>query len=375
VLHASAIPASPETAPDLPDLDYPIFRDDTDRAVDLDPLGLDGFYSQAPVRRRHVREVMTTLRLVTRRGHRHGVPDAATAVAMLRDIDPLLCRLQRHIPDLWRYDGLEELLLECAAVSGYPPRGNNYTYGTANPQDERARLFTGTDEERALYRGLALGESRLDDLLDALAACAMARLGTPPHTNAAGLLAGLWEPMVDAVRLMRKARVAPVMAVDIAPWVSNVLTIGGRELRGPTAAQLPVVAADWLLIGCDLDDPVYREYFRYYFAEQPPYRRRLVDQVLTVTGGRSLLTRIEQEWPRVPAAYRQDAVTALAGIDALFTRMIGFRVSHLNIAMPSLPKRERGATSWGSGSFDPEMLERLLGHTQDGQTRLRAVTA
>src|SRR4051812_2211445 len=70
VLHASAIPASPETAPDLPDLDYPIFRDDTDRAVDLDPLGLDGFYSQAPVRRRHVRDVMTTLRLVTRRGHR-----------------------------------------------------------------------------------------------------------------------------------------------------------------------------------------------------------------------------------------------------------------------------------------------------------------
>jgi hypothetical protein len=73
---------------------------------------------------------------------------------------------------------------------------------------------------------------------------------------------------------MRKARVAPVMAVDIAPWVSNVLTIGGQDYRGPTAAQLPAIIVDWLLWGCDVDDPGYRDYFRYYFAEQPSHRRR-----------------------------------------------------------------------------------------------------
>jgi len=377
VSHAMAIPARPETV-SPPDqaaaftLRFP--RRDLAHVRGLDPLGLDGFYAQAPVRLRHTHDVMTTLRLAVRRGHRHGVDSPGTALAMLRDVDPLLCRLQRHIPDLWRYDGLEPLLVECGRVAEHPPRGGNDTYGDHNPQDERARLFTGTVEERALYRGLALGESRLDDLLDELAVIATAPLGRPGPAAAADRLTGLWQPMIDAARLMRKARVAPVMAVDIAPWVSNVLTIDGQDYRGPTAAQLPVVLVDWLLWGCDVDDPRYVEYFLYYFAEQPWRRRWLVEQVLACTEGRSLVTRWEQDADRIAPRHRAAARRTRAGLDALLTRMIGFRVSHLRFAKPSLPEREAGDRSWGSGQFDPEMLDRLLGHTERAQARLRAVS-
>ena len=187
-------------------------------------------------------------------------------------------------------------------------------------------------------------------------------------------LTGLWQPMIEAARLMRKARVAPVMAVDIAPWVSNVLTIDGQDYRGPTAAQLPVVLVDWLLWGCDVDDPRYVEYFLYYFAEQPWRRRWLVEQVLACTEGRSLVTRWEEDADRIAPRYRAAARRTRAGLDALLTRMIGFRVSHLRFAKPSLPEREAGERSWGSGQFDPEMLDRLLGHTERAQARLRAVS-
>lgn len=342
--------------------------------VELDPLRLDPFY-RAPLAHRHPAHVCRILRRAIRRARRLGVPDAATAIAILRDLDPLMCAAERYIPGWWRMDGLEPLLLECARKCGYPPRGANHTYGTYNPPGERTRLFTGTDEERALYRGLAMGESRLDELLDALAVCAEHRLGSVECAGATAALRLTWQPMIDAAKLMRRARVAPVMAEQIAPWVSNIFRIDGRDFRGPTAAQLPVVDVDTGLWGADADDPVYQAYRAFYSAEQPPHRRARMAAMLDATGGRSLITRFSDEIGRVTPAERSAALAALSGIETLLTRMIGFRESHLRFALPSLPQRAHGEESWGSGSFDPEMMERLRVHTYDARDRARELAA
>ena len=67
---------------------------------------------------------------------------------------------------------------------------------------------------------------------------------------------------------------------------------------------------------------------------------------------------------------RDHALVSLEGIGALLRRMHGFRAAHLNFARPSLPIREGGDESWGTGEFDPEMLERLLGHTVTARQRV-----
>jgi hypothetical protein len=212
--------------------------------------------------------------------------------------------------------------LACGRAGDHIPRGDNATYGRHNPGPPRTRTFTHTPQERALYEGLALGESRLDELLDGLAVCMLRPVDSPEHVAAAEVLAGRWEPMVDATKLMRKARVAPVMGGQIAPWVSHTFVIGGRPYRGPTAAQLPVVLVDWLIWGVDSADTRYREYHRYYSAEQPGPRRRLVAGVLTATGGRGLLRKLGDE---LPGADRRVAARSVAGLGALLQRMHGFR--------------------------------------------------
>jgi hypothetical protein len=327
----------------------------------VDPLGLDEWFRGGlPLARRDVGESLRQLHRIAAAPLE--VPDARAALAALRDLDFLLCHAHRLAPGVWpRIPRLEALLLRLGKLGDHIPRGANDTYGIGNEDPPDTRTFTRTPQEHALYRGLALGESRLDDLLVALVACLLNPVDSAAHVDAARALAAGWEPMIEGVKLMRRAVVAPVMGGQIAPWVSATFTIGGRGFRGPTAAQLPVVLVDWLLWGVDADDEVYREYYRYYAAEQPTYRRRMVAAALGCSGGRGLLRKLAHELPR--ARDHRAAAASLDALGDLLRRMHGFRVAHANLAKPSLPIRAKGADSWGTGEFDPEMLDRLLAHT------------
>lgn len=338
----------------------------------LDPLRLDEFYGGKPLARRSLPSVMAALHKATRLACGIRALNGATALAILRDLDPLVCAVEARTPGAWqRVDGLEEVLMKCGRVADHIPRGDNATYGLFNPPPPRTRTFTHTPEEHALFRGLAMGESRLDELLGRLAVCLTRRLDDPVHADAAESLAEQWEPMVDAAKLMRRAHVAPVMGAQIAPWVSHTISIGGRGYRGPTAAQLPVVMVDWMIWGIDRVDPIYRDYHRYYAAEQPLPRRRLVEHALRDASGRSLLSRLAEDLPQV--ADRTVAQRSLDGIDTLLRRMYGFRSAHAVFAKTSLPVRGDGDQSWGTGEFDPEMLDRLLRYTGAARHRLAAL--
>lgn len=374
---------------DLLPIAFPV--DDTREVPLLDPLGLDGFYSK-PLCEYSPQAIATTLKIAAKRGiqaSRVGEwargfimdlppknPSIAEALAILRDIDPLLRAQAKHQLDIWKsIPGLEDLLLQCGNVAGHIPCGGNDTYGRFNPPYPRVRNFTGTEEERALFFGLAQGESQLDDLLWELTKCCAYRIGLDGNAVAANQLVEHWEPMIESAKLMRKAQVAPVMSTQIAPWVSNVLTIDGKEYRGPTAAQLPVVLVDGLLWGADVDDAEYREYYAFYASEQPLYRRWLMEHILEVTDGRSLLSRIEEDLPKVihPVA-RENARRSLEGLAALLQRIYGFRISHRNFAIPSLSTRttvrEDREEAWGSGSFDPSMILKLIDYTEQAQERV-----
>lgn len=342
-------------------------------AAELDPFGLDEWFRGGPpLARRDVGESLHHLHRIT--ASPPDIPGAEVALAALRDLDLLLCHSHRLAPGVWpRIPQLEALLLRLGKVGDHIPRGANDTYGIRNPLPPNTRTYTRTPQEHALYRGLALGESRLDDLLVALVACLVNPVDSPAHVDAARALVAGWEPMIDGVKLMRRAVVAPVMGGQIAPWVSATFTIGGRGYRGPTAAQLPVVLVDWLIWGCNAHDDVYRDYYRYYAAEQPGYRRQMVAAALGCSGGRGLLRKIDGELLQV-----RDPRAALASLEALadlLRRMYGFRTAHAHIAKPSLPIRPKGAESWGTGEFDPEMLDRLLRYTAAARARVADMEA
>jgi hypothetical protein len=313
-------------------------REQAHRAARLDPLGLDGLFARPDW------PGVTVLPYVrcSTRGHPR---NPVRSLAMLRDVHALMCAHEVRFPGtvLREYPWLEAWLIELGQASGHVPCGDNATWGWANPTDQRARTFTTDPRERVLYAGLGHGESRLDEMLKALCE------GRYVDALAA------WEPMIEAARSMHRHNVADFMGNVLAPWVSHAFVIGGREYRGPTAAQLPVVLVDWLLWGVDCDDPAYQEYAAYYMAEQPQARRDLVDDAIGILGGRSICgAALDGE--RHPRTFEE--------LELLLRRMYGFRRSHRELARASLPVRAKGDDSWGTGLFDPEMLDRLIGHTE-----------
>ena len=323
------------------------------RAAQLDPYDLDDYFAQPSwtdpaIARRAVRTV------------RRPLPrDPALALAALRDSHLLMCAVERDRPGrtLADHPWLEPLLIDLGDVAGRVPCGDNACYGWANREKPRIRTYTQDPREPILYRGLGRGESQLDELLAALAAAAEAWPG-PQVADHLRRAVAAWAPMVDAVRAMHRHNVADFMGNQLAPWVSHSFTIGGRIYRGPTAAQLPVVLIDHLLWGHDLADPEYREYAAYYIAEQPPVRRGVVDEALHRLGSRSLVAAVADGIDRA----------ARDALELLLRRMYGFRRSHRRLANASLPVRTQGEQSWGTGQFDPAMLDRLLAYTAKART-------
>lgn len=308
------------------------------RAAELDPLGLDALFGRPDWPQV---TVLPHLAKSSRTLPRNPI----RSLAVLRDVHCLMCAHEVRFPGtvLGEYPWLERWLIELGQAAGAPPCGNNATYGWANPTDERCRTFTTDPRERVLYAGLGHGETRLDELLEALA-----------EGRFADALAA-WEPMVEAARSMHRHNVADFMGNVLAPWVSHAFVIGGREWRGPTAAQLPVVCLDQMLWGYGLPDPAYQEYAAYYMAEQPLARRALVAATVEALDGRPICTAA------FDGAFGPQVFDPL---EALLRRMYGFRRSHRELARASLPVRAKGDDSWGTGLFDPEMLDRLIRHTE-----------
>jgi monodechloroaminopyrrolnitrin synthase len=325
------------------------------RAAQLDPYALDTYFAHPRWTEPHaVRRALATVRPLP--------DDPALALAALRDIHMLMCALERDRPGrtLPEHPWLEPLLIHLGDVAGHVPCGGNACYGWANPEPPRTRTYTRDPREPVLCWGLGHGESRLDDLLAALAAATAAWPG-PKVGDELRRAVDAWAPMVDAVRAMHRHDVADFVGHQLAPWLSHSFTIGGRLCRGPTAAQLPVVLIDYLLWGYDVDDPEYREYAAFYIAEQPRARRAVVTTALQALGSRSLVTAA------VDDGINAEACEALA---LLLRRMYGFRRSHRRLADVSLPVRGPGGQSWGTGQFDPTVLDRLLAHTAQARARV-----
>lgn len=323
------------------------------RAAHLDPYRLDDHFANPAWTDRD-----TTTAALYSAVARPIEDDPAVAMAALRDLHLLMCALEKTHPGttMAEHPWLDELLVHLGEVAGRSPCGDNATYGWANRVEPHTRTYTTDPRERWLYWALGHGESQLDELLDALNVAAHAWPGPQVAPELQRAVAA-WKPMAEAVRAMHQNDVAPFMGQILAPWVSHAFTIGGREYRGPTAAQLPVTVIHHLLCGYEATDPEYRDYATFYIAEQPVVRRQVLAAALAALGWRTLVGAADQLDP-----------TARAALGLLLRVLLSFRRSHRVLARRSLPMRSRGEDSWGTGLFDPTILNVLVAHTDAART-------
>jgi hypothetical protein len=337
----------------------------------LDPLALDRFFADRPVIQWTPAAVTGQLRRIGQEylAGRHALADRAEALAVLRDVDLLVCRVERARPGASAgIAGVHALLIHAGRVAGHHPRGCNFTYGPANPLGARMRTLTGLDAERELIEGLRAAEVGLETVLYGLATLAHHRLDDPAAVAASRGLRAAWEPMVhSAVRMVRKVPLK-VFSYEIIPWLVPV-TIDGVEWRAATGAQFSNVLIDWLIWGHETarGDSVYRRYALGLIDEQPPAYRRLSDRAIAACGGASLLTQIESSLH--DDLNREAAGRTLDGLDSLLSRIADFRKVHGAFAARSLAMREADV---GSGMQTEQQFEPLLGYTRDARARLRA---
>src|SRR6476661_5194178 len=99
----------------------------------LDPLKLDDWFAAGPpLAQRRPIEVHRELHRIVATAPL--TPTVAEAQACLRDVDLLLCRVDRDEPGSYREtEGLEELLLHFGETADHMPRACNHEYGVVNP--------------------------------------------------------------------------------------------------------------------------------------------------------------------------------------------------------------------------------------------------
>lgn len=344
-----------------------------DAARNADPFALDSLFRQAePVVRRSPDELLDRLEALVRDADCSALGEPRNALAGLRDLDFLLCSVQRARPGSYKaVAGLETLLGLLGDAAGHNPRGSNITYALCNPLDERMRLFTGLPEEAMFVRELAAGLRGLDGVLRGLIAITEHGVDSREAAAAAETLVPAWEPMIHAAVAMLRGMPPEVFSGQIVTCFLP-LDIGGQEYQGVTGAQNLNIGIDWLLWGAGSGDASYISYAETNLREQLPAHRELIADVLELTRGKTLLEHLEWELSRGHVADRRTADSVLRNIESLLRRIGSFRAAHRRLADLNLPLR---AAPTGSGGHTIELLDKLAAATLDARHRVRTMRA
>ncbi|GIJ50364.1 hypothetical protein Val02_72500 [Virgisporangium aliadipatigenens] len=281
-------------------------------------------------------------------------------LAAMRDLGMFLGSIKRHgtepasaVPEV------VPVLRELGRRTEMVPRDTVHHYTTWNPVGHRQRMYTGDPQESvlqesvrmvfpALRHGLDLcdelsdtapGEDRFAPLLDALTT----RLGA----------------MVDSIDLVLR-EVSPVFFARVLRAYFEEVTLDGKVLLGPAAAQVPLWLVDQVIWASDLGSPDYEEFIR----DSVPYSLPRWRHYYARWEGRPSAVS------RLLAAYGPSGVNETPvlrrGAESLFRLLrtvVVFRGRHLGIARQAYQADLR-LYPVGSGGASVELLRQIIDLTR-----------
>lgn len=324
-----------------------------DEVAKRDPLGLDPIMAALPDLNAH--EDVEGLREVTLHAsdtlRDQRLSDPADALAVIRDVDFLTSSLLRYgVNPFECAPELEDDLIRTSRVANTIPRGTVFTYAAANPSGERRRSFTGSVEEDVFISAVTRSVIALDDSVDRMGG--ISPLSTDQQLQA--VLADSSSAMDEMVRsiIEVKRTVSPeYFTNNMRPYFES-LEIGGRSYTGSGGAQIQLVAIDFMLWGCEDNDPDYLKFFEENLLYLTPVQQRSLEQYLRVNGEKSLVSLVSEDY---------EDNTRQATID-LLRKIKKFRYPHRKVAQDNFKLRPDDAV--GSGSYKPDILDILIDKTE-----------
>jgi hypothetical protein len=280
------------------------------------------------------------------------IDDPADALAIIRDADFLTSSLLRHGENPFEGNpSLEEKLIQAGLVANTVPRGTVFTYAAANPTGERRRSFTGSPEEDAFISAVARSVLALDGAVDKMGG--ISSFSTDQQLQ--GALSDSSEAMDEMIRsIVEVMRAVPPehFTNHMRPYFES-LTIGGKNYTGSGGAQIQLVAIDFMLWGCEENDPEYLKFFEENVIYLTPTQQKSLESYLQANGEKGIVSMVAED-PEFDGGKQ-------AAID-LLRKIKKFRYPHRKVAQDNFKLRPDDAV--GSGSYKPDILDVLIDKTQ-----------
>lgn len=273
---------------------------------------------------------------------------SSEAIAALRDMDFLCASLSRHgINPIESTAYLDQSLIQIASIAKTVPRGTVYTYGLSNPNNNRRRTFSGTDEENSFIDAVQHSSLALEAASYSLSKVVMLENSINDVTDAlSDVVRGCTiatESIVDVHR-----NVSPSFFTNTLRPFFEPLLVGGREYMGAGGAQMQLLSIERMIWGIDDQDTIYQHYYDENVEYLDHNQRELVKSYSMNNDAKSILThaRIIND---------TDLYNALA---PTLRAMRKFRYPHKKVADNNFEIRSKDSV--GSGSFQPSILGHLI---------------
>jgi hypothetical protein len=320
-----------------------------------DPLSLDSYIAALPEQNLSGDTDSIQLSLDIAISNYDEITDKITdtdAVAALRDLDFLASSLLRHnIDPLQSTKKLGHSLVRLALRAQTIPRGTVYTYGLANPANDRLRTFTGSNEEKRFISAVKQSSLALEVSSNILSDVSFEKSSVIEISSALEEVARGCNVATQSIVDVHRS-VSPSFFTNILRPYFEPLTINGRQFMGAGGAQMQLLSIERMIWGLDNKDDVYQDYFTENIEYLDFNQRQLIQSFSRKNNDTSILTFSRNINNLV---INETLASTLKAIRK-------FRYPHKRVADNNF--KIRSHDSVGSGSFKPTILDHLLFKTE-----------
>ncbi len=329
----------------------------------LDPLAVDNFMvNELPVLNQAAdvnRIVEAGVRVLPNTGRIEEMSYAENQAA-LRDLGMIASSIVRHGVDIREVREIETTLVSLGNKYDEMPRETVFHYGPWNPDNGRLRTFTGTEGEAMFIDSFRKGMVGLDRSIDKLIESQKLDTRDLGYGNSLEEARDGFQAMVDAMVAVRRTITPEFFTFEMRPYFP-VLNIGGRDYQAPGGAQMPMLLIDRILWGVDMENEEYHN----YFAESRQYLPRMYREVDELVSPESVVSRIGSD----TESCNESIESARQGALELLSSIQKFRFPHLKTARDNFAHRSE--ESKGSGGYTPDILDNLIGWTNEARNLLK----
>lgn len=343
---------------------------ETDRSVrELDPLGLDEFMIEHLPEINEEGDLNELVSRVESFEYDEDIEDLdyEESLAALRDLGMLASSIRKKGGTLEDVSRLEGDLVQLGNAVDEPPSDTVYAYGMRNPKGDRTRTFTDEDDERLFISGVREGMSELPHAVEALDIAQDMSIYDDEFADVIDSADDSFKDMVSAMGRVYQ-NITPNFFTDRLRPYFEPREIDGETYLGAGGAQMPVIALDHILWGAEDDDQMYIDYFLENEEYQPPEFRERIREIQEKD---TIVDSADEEWnQRGPDGV---AINSLDALDKLLRTQKQFRQVHLVTAKENMNVRSDDAV--GSGGYDTDILEFLMGRTEDARDRINSLNS